>query len=175
MHGPPGMSTPGRQCLRSRWLQPRRGRAGRLLGLPAAIGIVILAGACATLSSTARMNFQPLAGERTDRAFTADLTRSCVLDDCRVQRVEMRWPSGELLTGELRLLSVGVAPVEPAVGPAPATGAVLDDVPRRRPGVMALAGDRGSQLRCELTFSAGTRHAVGVCKGPAGSTYAVDL
>ncbi len=87
----------------------------------------------------------------------------------------MRWPTGEQLTGQLRLLAVGVAPAEPSVGPAPATGALLDDVPRRRPGVLALVGDRGTRLQCDLVFSAGTRHAVGTCKTAAGAAYTVDL
>lgn len=136
---------------------------------------VLLTAACASLSSTGRMSFYPLGGDRSQPPFSTDLKRSCELDDCRTQRVELRWPSSELMTGELRLLAVGVTPAEPTVGPAPATGAILDDVPRRRPGVMTLVGDRGSRLRCELTFSAGTRHAVGTCKHSSGVTYTVDL
>jgi hypothetical protein len=121
------------------------------------------------------MGFYPLGGDASQAPFSTELARSCELDDCRTQRVELRWPGGELLTGELRLLAVGVAPPEPTVGPAPATGAILDDLPRRRPGVMTVSGDRGSRLRCELTFSAGTRHAVGVCKHSSGASYTVDL
>jgi hypothetical protein len=121
------------------------------------------------------MSFYPLGGSGPASPFASELTRSCVLDDCRVQRVRLQWPTGEVLTGELRLLAVGVAPVEPTLGPAPATGAILDDVPRRRPGVMSLSGDRGMRLHCELTFSAGTRHAVGACKSSTGAAYTVDL
>lgn len=121
------------------------------------------------------MSFYPMGGAASKAPFGAQLTRSCELDDCRVQRVEMQWPDGEVLTGELRLLPPGVTPAEPTVGPRPATGAILDDAPRRRPGVMTLVGNRGSQLRCELTFSAGTRHAVGLCKSATGATYTVDL
>lgn len=140
-----------------------------------ALAAIALATGCASLSSTARMGFYPLGGDRSQEPFFTDLKRSCELDDCRSQRVELRWPSGELMTGELRLLAVGVTPPEPTVGPAPATGAILEDVPRRRPGVMTLSGDRGSRLRCELTFSAGTRHAVGLCKHSSGAAYTVDL
>lgn len=147
--------------------------ASRLAALASA---ALMTGACVSLSSSGRMSFYPLGGDRSQPPFAAALTRSCVLDDCRVQRVEMQWPpTGEVLGGELRLLAVGVAPVEPTLGPAPATGAILDDVPRRRPGVMALTGNRGTRLQCELTFSAGTRHAVGTCKSSTGAAYTVDL
>lgn len=121
------------------------------------------------------MGFYPLGGERSQAPFFTELRRSCELDDCRTQRVELHWPDGERMTGQLRLLAVGVIPPEPSVGPAPATGAILDDLPRRRPGIMTLSGDRGSLLRCELTFSAGTRHAVGTCKHSSGAVYTVDL
>jgi hypothetical protein len=144
----------------------------RLAGLPA---VAFVAAACASLSSTARMSFYPLGGDRSQPPFATELKRSCELDDCRTQRVELRWPSGDLLTGELRLLAVGVAPAEPTVGPAPASGEILADIPRRRPGVMTLDGNRGLRLRCELIFSAGTRHAVGTCKSSTGATYTVDL
>lgn len=143
-------------------------------GLTVAVATAVLVGACAPLSSTARMSFYPRGGERSDR-FSTELRRSCELGDCRVQRVEMPWRTGEVLTGELRLLTVGVTPVEATVGPVPATSALLDDVPRRRPGVMTLEGNRGSRVKCELIFSAGTRHAVGTCKTSTGETYTVDL
>lgn len=146
----------------------------RLCRLVALAPAVLLA-SCMSLSSTGRMSFYPVGGDRSQPPFATELKRSCELDDCRIQRVELRWPNGEVLTGQLRLLSVGVTPAEPTVGPAPATGAILDDVPRRRPGVMTLVGDRGSRLQCELTFSAGTRHAVGTCKSSAGALYTVDL
>lgn len=144
----------------------------RLAALATAASV---AAACVSLSSTARMSFYPLGGDRSQPPFATELTRSCVLDDCRVQRVQLQWPTGEVLTGELRLLAVGVGPVEPGLGPVPATGAILDDVPRRRPGVMVLTGNHGSRLHCELTFSAGTRHAVGTCKSSTGAAYTVDL
>jgi hypothetical protein len=144
----------------------------RLLPVVAA---ALLASGCVSLSSAGRMTFYPLGGTASQPPFSAELRRSCEIDDCRIQRVEMRWPTGEQLTGQLRLLAVGVAPAEPTVGPAPATGAILDDVPRRRPGVLSLVGDRGTRLQCELIFSAGTRHAVGTCKTAAGAAYTVDL
>jgi hypothetical protein len=134
-----------------------------------------LAMACVQLSSAARMGFYPLGGDASQPRFAVELERSCTLDDCRVQRVEMEWPSGEVLRGELRLLPVGVTPADPKVGPAPATGAILDEAPRRRPGVMTLDGNRGFRLQCELVFSAGTRHAVGICKSSTGASYTVDL
>jgi hypothetical protein len=141
----------------------------------AAVAAALLSGACVSLSSAGRMTFYPIGGAPSQPPFSAELHRSCEIDDCRIQRVEMRWPTGELFSGQLRLLAVGVAPAEPTVGPAPATGAILDDVPRRRPGVLTLAGDRGTRLQCELVFSAGTRHAVGTCKTGAGAAYTVDL
>lgn len=147
----------------------------RRVGFVALAAGVLLAAGCASLYSTARMGFYPLGGERSQTPFSTDLKRSCELDDCRIQRVELRWPDGELMTGELRFLAVGVTPPEPRVGPVPASGAILDDVPRRRPGVMALSGDRGSKLGCELTFHAGTRNAVGICKHSSGAAYTVDL
>jgi hypothetical protein len=148
-------------------------RTGRWL-LPA-VAAALLAAGCVSLSSAGRMTFYPLGGAASQPPFAAEIRRSCEIDDCRIQRVEMRWPTGEQLTGQLRLLAVGVAPAEPTVGPAPATGAVLDDVPRRRPGVLTLVGDRGTRLQCDLVFSAGTRHAVGTCKTAAGAAYTVDL
>lgn len=163
--GRPGRPIPARDAVSAALRARRR-------PLPA---VALLAAGCVSLSSAGRMTFYPLGGAESQPPFAAEIRRSCEIDDCRIQRVEMRWPTGEQLTGQLRLLAVGVAPAEPSVGPAPATGALLDDVPRRRPGVLTLVGDRGTRLQCDLIFSAGTRHAVGTCKTASGAAYTVDL
>ena len=84
-------------------------------------------------------------------------------------------PDGEVLTGQLRFLPAGVTPVDPFSAPLPATGAVLDETPRHRSAVMTVAGSRGARLRCELVFTAGARHAAGVCKSASGATYTVEI
>lgn len=136
--------------------------------------LAVLTGACA-LSSSSQIRFYPVSTERTTAPFATVLKRSCELDDCRTQRVEMQLPDGEVLTGELRFLPAGATPVAPFAQPAPATGALQDEAPRRRPAVMTVVGNRGSRLRCDLIFSAGARHAAGVCKNSAGATYTVEI
>lgn len=155
----------GRPPIRSHRTIP----ACRLASLGAAM--LLLAG-CA-LSSSSQMRFYPSSDAPARAPFTIELTRACELDDCRVQRIEARWPDGERLTGELRFLPVGVTPAEPFTGPVP--GPALDEAPRRRPAVMALTGERGSRLRCDLVFTAGARRAVGVCKDAGGSVYSIEI
>ncbi len=119
-----------------------------------------LLGGC-TLSSTAQARFTPTSGDR-GAGFTTELVRSCELDDCRTQAVRLTLPDGEVLSGQLRLLSGG--PIM-----ADAVAASQD----RRPATMSLVGDRGSRLQCELLFSAGARNARGVCKASGGAAYSV--
>jgi len=141
---------------------------------PAFVALALLTGACA-LTSSSQIRFYPSSADGAGAPFVAGLTRSCALDDCRIQQVELRMPDGEMLTGQLRFLPAGVTPVEPFSAPLPATRAVLDDTPRQRSAVMTAVGNRGSRLRCELVFTAGARHAAGDCKSAAGDTYTVEI
>jgi len=138
------------------------------------VALALLTSACALTSST-QIRFYPSSAEAAGAPFVAGLARSCELDDCRVQQVELRMPDGEVLTGQLRFLPAGVTPVDPFSAPVPATGAVLDETPRHRSAVMTAVGNRGSRLRCELVFTAGARHAAGVCKSASGATYTVEI
>lgn len=136
--------------------------------------LTVLTSACA-LTSSSQIRFYPSSAEAAGAPFVAGLSRSCELDDCRVQQVELRMPDGEVLSGQLRFLPAGVTPVDPFSAPLPATGAVLDETPRHRSAVMTAEGNRGSRLRCELVFTAGARHAAGICKSASGATYTVEI
>lgn len=139
----------------------RQATEGLLAATFAALAVVA-AGGCA-LSSASQARFAPASGDRT-AGFTTEIVRSCELDDCRTQAVRLVLPDGEVMTGQLRLLTGG-----PLV--ADAVAASQD----RRPAVMALAGDRGSRLQCELLFTAGARVARGVCRSAAGISYSVSF
>jgi hypothetical protein len=139
--------------------------------LLAALGLFV---AGCTLSSSAQMRFAPTSVERPASPFSTELTRTCVVDDCRTQTVQLRMPDGESMTGQLRFLSGAVAAGEgTSVGIGWTTPGVASQ--ERRPAVMTLTGDRGSRLTCELLFSTGTRHASGLCRAPSGASYAVSL
>jgi hypothetical protein len=129
----------------------------------AASALVALLGAGCSLSSTSQVRFAPASGDRA-AGFVTDLERSCELDECRVQTVRLVLPSGEVMTGKLRMLTSG-----PLL--ADAVAASQD----RRPAAMTLAGDRGSRMQCELLFTAGARTARGACKAADGSAYAVSF
>lgn len=147
-------------------------RSGRLAAV--LLAVAGLLGGCA-LTSSSQIRFYPSSAEGAGVPFTAPLARSCQFDDCRVQQIELRMPDGEVFSGELRFLPAGVTPVEPFSAPLPATGALLDEAPRRRSAVMTVVGNRGSRMRCELVFSAGARHAAGICKSASGATYTVEI
>lgn len=120
------------------------------------------------------MRFAPTSVERPAAPFATELTRTCVVDDCRTQTVQLRMPDGESMTGQRRFLSGGAASGEASgIGVGWASPVVASQ--ERRPAVMTLMGDRGSRLTCELLFSAGTRHATGLCRSPSGASYAVSL
>ena len=129
----------------------------------AAALLIALLGAGCTLSSNSQVRFAPTGGDRGP-AFVTDLERSCEVDECRVQTVRLVLPSGEVMTGKLRMLTSG-----PLV--ADAVTASQD----RRPATMNLAGDRGSRMQCEFLFTAGTRSARGACKAADGTAYAVSF
>ena len=147
--------------------------ARRAAAAGAALATAIVAGC--TLSSAAQIRFSPTSAERPAAPFTAELVRTCVVDDCRTQAVELRMPDGESMTGQLRFLSGGTSADAPSgVGFGWAAPVVASQ--ERRPAVMALTGDRGTRLQCELLFSAGARHASGLCRAaPSGASYAVSL
>jgi hypothetical protein len=157
--------------LRPRAVFRKRWRPGPWL---AAFAALALAGCTSAVSSRARLS------PTTDLGGTpivAEVERSCRLGDCRVQRVRMVLPDGEVLEGDLTFIPPGLTVPGGTWGGGllgvPAVG--IAGVPSRRAAELTLQGNRGTRLSCELVFVAGARQGSGLCRSATGVSYLVDL
>ncbi len=135
-----------------------------------------LLSACAS-TSTDDLWLYPAAGAPQQDVLKARLTRSCRVGNCPVQHATLAMPDGEVLEGEIRMLSAGTdvevvsrAPSGPLGPPGPTPG--------RSAGLratMTVHDRRNTEMRCEMTLARAGRHGVGFCWNSRGSVFRAEF
>jgi hypothetical protein len=136
-----------------------------------------LLSACAS-TSTDDLWLYPAAGApQQGVVLKGRLTRSCRVGNCPVQHATLAMPDGEVLEGEIRMLSAGTdvevvsrAPSGPLGPPGPTPG--------RSAGLratMTVHDRRTTEMRCEMTLARAGRHGAGFCWNSRGSVFRAEF